>query len=180
MFDRIKNFLDCIKKYKENLSVSDQKRFDKYLYFIFLSTLVQTISVTSIIPFIGVFFNPDGLNKYNFLSSKLDINSIDVTSLQLIVSISFFLIILISYLINYQTVKKGIELSYLFENKIKFKIFDLKLQQSYENQIKFESLQNYSFLFFIVLWTTNVFSYLLVPAQKIGWGMVGIFVSLLS
>jgi len=51
---------------------------------------------------------------------------------------------------------------------------------SYENQIKFESLQNYSFLFFIVLWTTNVFSYLLVPAQKIGWGMVGIFVSLLS
>ena len=31
MFDRIKNFLDCIKKYKENLSQSDQKRFDKYL-----------------------------------------------------------------------------------------------------------------------------------------------------
>lgn len=146
MFDRIKNFLDCIKKYKENLSQSDQKRFDKYLYFIFLSTLVQTISVTSIIPFIGVFFSPDGLNKYNFLSSKLDINSIDVISLQLIVSISFFLIILISYLINYQTIKKGIELSYLFENKIKFKIFDLKLQQSYENQINNSSTKIMSIL----------------------------------
>ena len=51
---------------------------------------------------------------------------------------------------------------------------------SYENQIKFEGLQSYSFLFFIVLWTTNVFSYLLIPAQKIGWGMVGAFVWLLS
>lgn len=146
MFDRIKNFLDCIKKYKENLSQSDQKRFDKYLYFIFLSTLAQTISVTSIIPFIGVFFNPDELNKYNFLSSKLDINSIDDTNLQLIISIFFFIIILISYLINYQTVKKGIELSYLFENKIKFKIFDLKLQQSYENQINNSSTKIMSIL----------------------------------
>ena len=146
MFDRIKNFLDCIKKYKENLSQSDQKRFDKYLYFIFLSTLAQTISVTSIIPFIGVFFNPDELNKYNFLSSKLDINSIDDTNLQLIISIFFFIIILISYLINYQTVKKGIELSYLFENKIKFKIFDLKLQQSYENQINNSSRKIMSIL----------------------------------
>ena len=146
MFDRIKNFLDCIKKYKENLSQSDQKRFDKYLYFIFLSTLAQTISVTSIIPFIGVFFNPDELNKYNFLSSKLDINSIDDTNLQLIISIFFFIIILISYLIKYQTVKKGIELSYLFENKIKFKIFDLKLQQSYENQINNSSTKIMSIL----------------------------------
>ena len=49
-------------------------------------------------------------------------------------------------MINYQTVKKGIELSYLFENKIKFKIFDLKLQQSYENQINNSSTKIMSIL----------------------------------
>ena len=47
---------------------------------------------------------------------------------------------------------------------------------SYEAQRKFENLQNYSFLFFIVLWTTNVFSYLLGPAQKIAWGIIGFFI----
>ena len=41
---------------------------------------------------------------------------------------------------------------------------------SYEKQRKYEALQNYS-LFFIVLWTTNIFSYVLIPAQKLdgGW-----------
>ena len=51
---------------------------------------------------------------------------------------------------------------------------------SYEAQRKYESLQNYTFLFFIVLWTTNVFSYLLVPAQKLAWGVVGLFVWVLN
>jgi len=51
---------------------------------------------------------------------------------------------------------------------------------SYEGQRKYEALQNYSFLFFILLWTTNIFSYILIPAQKLGWGLVGIFIYMLS
>ena len=51
---------------------------------------------------------------------------------------------------------------------------------SYEGQRKYEALQNYSFLFFILLWTTNIFSYVLIPAQKVGWGLVGLFIYMLS
>lgn len=146
MIDRIKNFFKCIEEFKKNLNQTDQKKFNKYLYLIFLSTLVQTISVSSIIPFIGVYFNPDGLREYTFLYSKLNLNSLDVIAIQTIISIGFFLIIFISYIINYLTVKKGIELSFLFENKIKFKIFDLKLQQSFENQINNSSTKIMSIL----------------------------------
>ncbi len=34
----------------------------------------------------------------------------------------------------------------------------------YETSIKFENLQRYSFIFIIILWTTNLFSYLFMPA----------------
>ena len=51
---------------------------------------------------------------------------------------------------------------------------------SYENQRKYEDLQRFSFLFFIILWTTNVFQYLMVPAQKVAWGVVGVFIWMLG
>jgi Zn-dependent protease len=34
----------------------------------------------------------------------------------------------------------------------------------YETSMKFENLQRYSFIFIIILWTTNIFQYLFMPA----------------
>lgn len=45
---------------------------------------------------------------------------------------------------------------------------------------KYEELQRYTMLFFIVLWTTNIFSYLMVPALGAANGMIYIFSSVIS
>ena len=50
----------------------------------------------------------------------------------------------------------------------------------YEQARKYESLQRFTFLFFILLWTTNIFSYIMAPAFIMGQGLIGIFYKLLS
>ena len=46
---------------------------------------------------------------------------------------------------------------------------------SYDQQRKYEGLQNYSILFFIVLWTTNIFSFVLIPASFVSHGVISGF-----
>lgn len=50
----------------------------------------------------------------------------------------------------------------------------------YNQARKYEQLQNYSFIFFIILWTTNIFSYLMIPALGAANGMIRIFYSMVS
>lgn len=45
---------------------------------------------------------------------------------------------------------------------------------------KYEELGRYSFVFLIILWTTNIFSYLMRPAIAFGNGMMSLFVGILS
>lgn len=50
----------------------------------------------------------------------------------------------------------------------------------YETQRKFEDLQKYSFLFILLLWFTNIFSYLLFPAILMANGFIRLFYVMLS
>ena len=50
----------------------------------------------------------------------------------------------------------------------------------YEKAQKFEELGRYSFIFIIILWVTNLFSYLMIPAKIFGSLMLQMFYSLLT
>lgn len=50
----------------------------------------------------------------------------------------------------------------------------------YESARKYENLAQYSFVFLIILWTTNIFSYLLSPALRMGQGMMNLFINILG
>ncbi len=51
---------------------------------------------------------------------------------------------------------------------------------SYDQQRKYENLERFSFLFFIVLWQTNLLSYLMQPALSMGSGLINFFINVLS
>lgn len=50
----------------------------------------------------------------------------------------------------------------------------------YNQARRYEELQRYSFVFILILWFTNIFSYLLMPAILFGNGMMNLFVSILA
>tara|TARA_R110002072_G_scaffold1989_5_gene16610 strand:- start:62853 stop:63506 length:654 start_codon:yes stop_codon:yes gene_type:complete len=50
----------------------------------------------------------------------------------------------------------------------------------YESARKYENLAQYSFIFIIILWTTNIFSYLMSPALRMGQGMLNFFINILG
>ena len=50
----------------------------------------------------------------------------------------------------------------------------------YQAARKYEDLARYSFVFIILLWTTNIFSYLMRPAIAFGNELMSVFVSVLS
>ncbi len=50
----------------------------------------------------------------------------------------------------------------------------------YNQARKYEELQRYSFVFLLVLWFTNIFSYLLYPAIWFGEKMMNMFITMLS
>lgn len=50
----------------------------------------------------------------------------------------------------------------------------------YEQARKYEQLQNYTFIFIILLWTTNIFSYLMTPAVYAAQGVMNLFINLLG
>ncbi len=50
----------------------------------------------------------------------------------------------------------------------------------YEAARKYEELGRYSFVFILLLWFTNIFSYLLLPAQYLAQGMLVVFLSVLG
>ncbi|MEC7276105.1 MAG: site-2 protease family protein [Bdellovibrionota bacterium] len=50
----------------------------------------------------------------------------------------------------------------------------------YNQARKYEELQRYSFVFLLVLWFTNIFSYLLYPAIWFGEKMMNMFITILS
>ena len=51
---------------------------------------------------------------------------------------------------------------------------------NYEAQRKFEEIQKYGFIFLLLLWFTNVFSYLLFPAIMMANGFIRLFYVMLS
>ena len=50
----------------------------------------------------------------------------------------------------------------------------------YESARKYESLQQFSFLFIILLWTTDIFSYLIRPALYLGNSVIYFFANLVG
>lgn len=51
---------------------------------------------------------------------------------------------------------------------------------SYDQQRKYENLERFSFIFFIVLWQTNLLSYLMRPALGMGSGLINFFIHVVS
>lgn len=50
----------------------------------------------------------------------------------------------------------------------------------YETGRKFEELQRFSFVFILLLWFTNIFQYLMMPALLFGNGMLSLFIKVLG
>jgi Zn-dependent protease len=50
----------------------------------------------------------------------------------------------------------------------------------YEAARRYEDLQRFSFVFILILWFTNIFSYLMMPAMTFGNGLVNFFIRILG
>lgn len=56
----------------------------------------------------------------------------------------------------------------------------LKTFLDYNQARKFEELQRFTFMFFLILWMTPIFGYLLRPALMAGDGIMYLFINMMS
>jgi len=135
MIQNLKNFVKIVNTCKNVLNKFDQKKFNFHILLIFLISLIQVINVTSIIPFIAIFFNPEKILENKYIISIFEITNIEIGQLQIYFTLSFLFITFFSFFVNYRIINRNIELAYKFENLIKLSVFKKRLYQNYESQI---------------------------------------------
>ena len=122
LISRIKNYLSSIRK---------AQLITLFVLIIFLS-VAEAISLASIIPFIGVFMNPDLFFSSPWLSffiNFFEINNND--QLFLLVTIIFVSLLILSFLIRLLTLYLTNNFTYFIEADLKTKIFEYNINQSY-------------------------------------------------
>lgn len=139
MIYSIKQFLIAIQRYKNFLSSEFQFKLNKHLILIFFSTLIQSISITAIIPFVATFFNPEMILNNKVLTLFIKFENYNIHYFQLFITVCFLIILVISFFVSYFSELKSIELSFQIENQIKERVYRSKLFQSYINQINTSS-----------------------------------------
>ena len=103
---------------------------------IFLS-VAEAISLASIVPFIGVFMNPDMFFSNPWLSFFINFFGINNNDqLFLLVTIIFISLLILSFLIRIFTLYLTNKITYFIEADLKIKIFKYNINQSYSYHLK--------------------------------------------
>ena len=127
LISRIKNYLSSIRK---------AQLITLFVLIIFLS-VAEAISLASIVPFIGVFMNPDVFFSNPWLSyfiNFFEINNDD--QLFLLVTIIFVSLLILSFLIRIFTLYLTNKVTNFIEADLKTKIFKYNINQSYSYHLK--------------------------------------------
>jgi len=117
-----------------------------------------------------------------------------IANLVLVVLSAFFLVLFVNFVPKdfylflpiAQMLRFSVDINVLFAvfNLIPFPPLDGSRMVStflnYNQSRVYESWERYSFLFFMALWITNGFSYILAPAMMLGDGVVNMFALMLS
>ena len=127
LISRIKNYLSSIRK---------AQLITLFLLMIFLS-VAEAISLASIVPFIGVFMNPDVFFSNPWLSFFINFFGINNNDqLFLLVTIIFISLLILSFLIRIFTLYLTNKITYFIEADLKIKIFKYNINQSYSYHLK--------------------------------------------
>jgi len=123
------NLLDRLK-----LHISSKRKQQLFLLFLLMVSLsfAEAISLASIIPFIGVFLNPDIFYSNQWLN--LFVNFFEIKNsdeLFLFVTLIFIFLILLSAFIKLMFVYLSNKITALTEADLKVKIFDYNIKQSF-------------------------------------------------
>ena len=127
LISRIKSYLSSIRK---------AQLITLFVLMIFLS-VAEAISLASIVPFIGVFMNPDIFFSNPWLSyfiNFFEINNND--QLFLLVTIIFVSLLILSFLIRIFTLYLTNKVANFIEADLKTKIFEYNINQSYSYHLK--------------------------------------------
>jgi len=135
MINSYKNFIYSINKIKTFLEPQYKKKIKKQEILICISSLIQTLSVASIVPFIAIFFNTEFLYNLKIFNFSIYIQNYDLKIIQLIITVFYCLILILAFLIDYLTISKSIQLSHELQNIIKENVFKTRIFQSYINQV---------------------------------------------
>ena len=127
LISRINQYLSLVRK---------KQLIFLFILIIFLS-LTEAISLASIIPFIGVFMNPDFFFSSPWLSFFINFFEInDNDQLFLLVTIIFISLLILSFLIRIFTIYLTNKITYFIEADLKIKIFKYNINQSYSYHLK--------------------------------------------
>ena len=130
MFDlisRINQYLSSVRK---------TQLITLFVLIIFLS-LAEAFSLASIVPFIGVFMNPELFFSSPWLSFFINFFEINNNNqLFLLVTIIFISLLILSFLIRIFTLYLTNKITYFIEADLKIKIFKYNINQSYNYHLK--------------------------------------------
>jgi len=127
LISRINQYLSLVRK---------TQLITLFILIIFLS-LTEAISLASIVPFIGVFMNPDVFFSNPWLSFFINFFGINNNDqLFLLVTIIFISLLILSFLIRIFTLYLTNKITYFIEADLKIKIFKYNINQSYSYHLK--------------------------------------------
>ena len=128
------NLISAIKSYLS--SIRKIQLITLSVLMIFLS-VAEAISLASIVPFIGVFMNPDMFFSNPWLSFFINFFGINNNDqLFLLVTIIFISLLILSFLIRIFTLYLTNKITYFIEADLKIKIFKYNINQSYSYHLK--------------------------------------------
>ena len=128
------NLISAIKSYLS--SIRKVQLIILSVLMIFLS-VAEAISLASIVPFIGVFMNPDMFFSNPWLSFFINFFGINNNDqLFLLVTIIFISLLILSFLIRIFTLYLTNKITYFIEADLKIKIFKYNINQSYSYHLK--------------------------------------------
>jgi ABC-type multidrug transport system fused ATPase/permease subunit len=158
--------MDLTKKIKEFINIFDFVSKKKKLYFILLqifsilSSLLDTISVGAIVPFIAIASDPINMMKNDKVKYVMELLKINGTK-QLIVFITIFFVSLIFFVAIFKWINNylNLRLTNQIASQLAFKLFNKSLYQPYI----LHTQRNSSQILFIVSRATEVLNLLINP-----------------
>ena len=135
------------------------------MFLMVLTSAFEVLSLGSVIPFIGILISPDKLNSYDLLNHNLLINwsSLDVSSIQLYITIIFCLAVLIAGALRIFLLFCQIKLSHHLGVEFGIKVFSSILSQDYQKHTE----SNPSEMIIAVSKAQELIPYLLQPSLVI-------------
>ena len=126
---------DYLKKISKLTSHQDRKKFFLLLFFFIIMSILDTIGIASIMPFIAVLTNP-GLVETNFVLNELynfskQLGFSEVKEFNFLLGIIFFVILITSLSIKAFTTYVMINYTLILEYNVSKRLFEAYLHQPY-------------------------------------------------